>query len=155
MFEARTPTELRILPLIVMLPAMIAVLVEPTWQVIVTVVGLVALLVWAAFTARVSLRVGEDGVEVSGPFYQRLIAAADIDAVKAQRDDGMSPSLVHWPVVGRATSPGGVRLNLGGRYGIQIGTTTGERYTVVLDSEDDARTAVLAVQELVAGHAES
>jgi len=44
-FEVRTPTEFRVVPFIILLPSMVAILVEPVWWVIALVVGLLVLLV--------------------------------------------------------------------------------------------------------------
>ena len=69
-FVACTPTVLRIIPFVILMPSLVVVLVEPVWQVIVPVIGVLVLLVWAVFSARISVRVGADTVEATGPFYR-------------------------------------------------------------------------------------
>ena len=154
-FVAKTPTEFRVIPFIILMPSMVAVLVEPVWPVIVVVVGILALLIWAAFIARVWVRVGEENVDIAGPFYRRTIPVGDIDDVVLHREDAGDHSLVNWPVVGRATTPAGVRLSMGGTLGPRIATTAGETYTVFLSSTADAEACTSAISAAVDGAADA
>lgn len=125
---------------------MVAILVDPVWWVIVLVVGLMALLVWAAFAARVSVRVGADNVDITGPFCRRSIPVDEIDEVSFHRENASGHSLLKWAVVGKASSPAGVRLSLGGTLAAQILTTGGDTYKVFFASRDtvDACVAIVA-----------
>jgi hypothetical protein len=152
-FVAKTPTEFRVIPFIILMPSMVAILVEPTWPVIVVVVGILALLVWAAFAARVSVRVGEGHVDIAGPFYRRTIPVDAVDDVVLHRENVGDHSLINWPVVGRATSPAGVRLSLGGTLGPRIVTAAGETYTVFLSSTADAEACTAAISARLDGAA--
>ncbi|WP_417287491.1 hypothetical protein [Corynebacterium variabile] len=99
--------------LAVVAPAILLAIVvrEPAVQLIVVVVLL--FVVWAAVGPRLTVSVGEETVDVAGIFYRRSIPVGQIDSVTVAPDDGMNHGLLNWPVTGRATSPAGVRLNLG------------------------------------------
>ncbi|WP_297006229.1 hypothetical protein [uncultured Corynebacterium sp.] len=153
-FEAKTPTELRIIPFVILIPSMVGILAAPVWQVIVPIVAVLLLLVWASFTARVSVRVGKDAVEVRGPFYRRTIPVAKFAEVTVHREGAADHSWLNWPVVGRATSPAGVRMSLSGTVGARIRTTAGEKYTVFLATPAEAEACVAAVKALLPSPAE-
>lgn len=142
--------ESRIIPFVVMLPSFMAVLVEPSVWVIVVVVALLALLFWSVSVTRLSVRVGQDAVEVSGPFYRREIPVARITQVTVHREDGNDHSWLKWPVVGKASRPPGVRISLGGVMGVRITTTTGETWTVFLSERGQADACAAAVRDAVA-----
>lgn len=148
-FVACTPAELRIIPFVILMPSLVVVLVEPVWQVIVPVIGVLVLLVWAVFSARISVRVGADTVEATGPFYRRSIPVDEIDEVSFHREDASDHSLLKWAVVGKASSPAGVRLSLGGTLAAQILTTGGDTYKVFFASRDTADACVVAVAAAV------
>lgn len=147
-FEVRTPTEFRIIPFVILMPSLMAILVEPVWQVIVPVVGVLALLIWAVFAAGISVRVGEETVEITGPFYRRSIPVDEIGEVSFHREDSSDHSLLNWPVVGKASSPAGVRLSLGGTLAARIRTTGRDTYKVFFPSRDTADACVAAVAEV-------
>lgn len=149
-FVATLPKEMRILPFIILLPSAVAILVEPVWWVIALVVGLLALLVWAAFAARVSVRVGEETVDISAPFYRRSIPVLEIAEVSLNRESVADHGLIQWPVAGLASSPVGVRIGLGGSLGPRITTTTGDTYKVFLGTTAEAESCVAALAEAVA-----
>lgn len=146
-FDARLPTELRFLPFIILLPSMVAILVEPVWWVIALVVGFLALLVWAAFAVRVSVRVGEGTVEITAPFYRRSIPVAEIAEVSLNRESAADYGMTLWPVAGLASSSVGVRIGLGGSLGPRITTTTGETYKVFLGTTAEAEACVAALAD--------
>jgi hypothetical protein len=88
---------------------------------------------------------------VAGTFYRRSISVGQIDSVTVAPDDGMNHGLLNWPVTGKATSPDGVRLNLGGSAALQIRTTAWERYNVVFATNADAlacRDAIITVSHI-------
>ncbi|GEC85654.1 hypothetical protein [Corynebacterium variabile] len=144
-FEARTPIEFRVIPFVILMPSLVAVLVEPVWWVIALVAGLLALLVWAAFAARVSVRVGARNVDIAGPFYRRSIPVDEIAEVSLHRESVADHSLIQWPVAGLASSPVGVRIGLGGMLGVRMRTTGGETYKVFLGTTSDGEACVAAV----------
>lgn len=150
-FTVRPAPAMKAVPFAVMVPAIVlAVAVrEPAVQLIVVVILLFA--VWATVGVRLTVGVGTRTVDVAGTFYRRSIPVDLIDSVTVAPDDGMNHGLLNWPVTGRATSSGGVRLNLGGSAAVKIATTTGERYTVVFATNADAlacRDAVARVAEV-------
>ena len=137
--------------LAVVAPAILLAIVvrEPAVQLIVVVVLL--FVVWAAVGPRLTVSVGEETVDVAGIFYRRSMPVGQIDSVTVAPDDGMNHGLLNWPVTGRATSPDGVRLNLGGSAALQIRTKEGERYNVVFATNADAlacRDAIIAVSHV-------
>lgn len=58
----------------------------------------------------------------------------------------MNHGLVNWFVTGRADCPKGVRINNGGSARVEIQTTEGRRYNVVVDGFDQAAQIIQAVQ---------
>lgn len=147
-FTVRSAPAMKAVPFAVTAPAIVlAVAVrEPAVQLIVVVV--LVFTVWVAFSSRLTVRVGRRTVDLSGTFYRRSIPVDLIAEVTVTPDDGMNHGLLNWPVTGRATSAGGVRLNLGGSAALRIATMTGERYAVVFAGTADAlacRDAVSAV----------
>ncbi len=138
--------EFRIIPFVVLLPGFVAVLVEPNVWVILVVVAFLALLFWSASAARVSVSVGQDVVEVSGPFYRREIPVAEIAEVSVHRENQNDHSWLKWPVVGKASTPPGVRIGLGGVMGARITAGTGEMWTVFLSGKGQADECVAAIR---------
>ncbi len=114
-------------------------------------VGLMTLLVWAAFTACASVRIGEGSIDVAGPSYRRSIPVDEIVEVSFHREDASDHSLLNWAVVGKASSPAGVRLSLGGMLAAQILTTGGDNCKVFFASRGTADACVAAVSA-VGGH---
>lgn len=86
-------------------------------------------------------------VAVHAPFYRRSIKVSDVASVSACEDDGHNRGLLNWFVVGRATSLSGVRVNTGGKARVDLSTTTGERYEVVVDSMGQAEAIVKAIRD--------
>jgi hypothetical protein len=150
-FVAKTPTALRILPFVVMVPALVVIVAVPVWPVILVDVVVLVLLVWMVFGARISVVVGPETVEISAPFYRRSIPVGEIVGATLHRRDGADESLLNWPVVGRATSAVGVRLSMGGTLGPRIVTTAGEKYTVFLSSTAEAETCTGAISAVLDG----
>jgi len=86
-------------------------------------------------------------LDLRAPFYRRTIRLTDIAAVSAESDDGMNHGLVNWFVTGKAYSPRGVRLNTGGKARVDIATTDGARYAVVVDTVEQADTITAALRK--------
>lgn len=149
-FVATLPTELRILPFIILLPSAVAILVEPVWWVIALIVIILAVLVWAAIAVRISVSIDEGAVNISAPFYRRSIPVAGITEVSLNRESAADYGMTLWPVAGVASSPVGVRIGLGGTLGPRITTTTGETYKVFLGTPAEAESCVAALAEAVA-----
>ena len=146
-FSVRPAPAMKAIRFAVVAPAILLAIVvrEPAVQLIVVVVLL--FVVWAAVGPRLTVSVGQETVDVAGIFYRRSIPVGQIDSVTVAPDDGMNHGLLNWPVTGRATSPAGVRLNLGGSAALQIRTTAGERYNVVFPTNAEAlecRDAIVA-----------
>lgn len=129
---------MKAVPFVATAPTILLAIVvrEPAVQLIVVVILL--FVVWAAVGVRLTVSVGKKTVDVAGTFYRRSIPVGQIDTVTVAPDDGMNHSLLNWPVTGRAVSPAGVRLNLGGSAALQIRTTVGERYNVVFATNTEA-----------------
>lgn len=86
-------------------------------------------------------------VAVRAPFYRRSIKVSDVASISACEDDGHNRGLLNWFVVGKATSPSGVRLNTGGKARVDLSTTAGERYEVVVDTMAQAEAIVKAIRD--------
>lgn len=146
-FSVRPSQAMKAVPFAVVVPAILLAVVvrEPAVQLLVVVVLL--FVIWAAFGLRLTVSVGKETIDVAGTFYRRSIPVGQIDSVTVAPDDGMNHGLLNWPVTGRAASPDGVRLNLGGSAALRIRTTAGERYNVVFDTNAGAlecRDAIIA-----------
>lgn len=85
-------------------------------------------------------------VDLRAPFYRRSIPLRDIASVGVAPDDGMNHGFLNWFVFGRENSPRGVRLNTGGKARIDITTTTGGRFGVVVDTIQQAQTVADAIK---------
>lgn len=90
---------------------------------------------------------GGDTVHLRAPFYRRTIPLRDVASVGVAADDGLNHGAVNWFVVGRARSARGVRLSTGGRARVDIVTTDGRRYGVVVDSMSQAHRLADAIRE--------
>lgn len=86
-------------------------------------------------------------IALSAPFYRRSVKVSHVASVSACEDDGHNRGLLNWFVVGRATSPHGVRLNTGGKARVDLSTMTGERYEVVVDTMAQAEAIVNAIRD--------
>lgn len=139
--------EWLIIPFVVMIPSLVVLLVEPHLLTFLVVGGILALLVWSVFAARISVTVGQDTVDVAGPFYRREIPVSEITDVNVRREDEKDHSWLKWPVVGKAATPPGVRISLGGVMGARITTTTGETWTVFLSGRGQADECVAEVRD--------
>ncbi|WP_130839095.1 hypothetical protein [Corynebacterium neomassiliense] len=146
-FVVNVPGDMRVIPFVVMLPLWVMVLAVREWSLVLVAAVVLVCLIGLLFFAVVRVRVGGGTVEITGPFYRRRFPVDHIGSVTVAPDDGMNHGLVNWPVIGRATSPEGVRLNLGGSAAVRVTTVTGERYTVVFPTDADA----LACRDAVAG----
>ncbi|MEL4505929.1 hypothetical protein AAEX63_14435 [Luteococcus sp. H138] len=96
-------------------------------------------------TVRVEIDSDASTLSMRAPFYKRTIRLADITSAEAGPDDGLNRGPLNWFVVGRADSARGVRLNTGGKARVEIRTTGGARYQVVVDTLEQAETITAAV----------
>ncbi|WP_343282299.1 hypothetical protein AAG742_03325 [Micrococcus sp. 2A] len=103
----------------------------------------------ASLGARISLELTE-GVDpelhVHAPFYSRTIPVHQIATITCAPDDGTNRGPLNWFVTGRATSPAGLRINNGGQARIDMSTTEGLRFVVVVDDLSQAEQLICAVQ---------
>ncbi|MHA6751159.1 hypothetical protein ACX31A_09750 [Dermacoccus nishinomiyaensis] len=93
----------------------------------------------------VSVNPEAGAVTLQAPFYRSSIQLDDITSVEAHEDDGLNHGPVNWFVAGRADSPEGVRLNTGGKGRIDITTASGQHYSVVMDTLQQARDVKQAI----------
>lgn len=147
-FSVRPSPAMKAIPFAVVAPAILVAVVVRETAVQLIVVVVLLFVVWAAVGPRLTVSVGRETVDVAGIFYRRSVPVWQIESVTVAPDDGMNHGLLNWPVTGRARSPEGVRLNLGGSAALQITTTAGERYNVVFPTNADAlacRDVIIAV----------
>lgn len=97
----------------------------------------------ASLGQAVSLEVSsEQGVLVlRAPFYRAEVPLAEIMSVDIASDDGRNHGYVNWFVTGSDSSPGGVRLNTGGKARVEVVTVDQKRYVIVLNDMEQARNA--------------
>lgn len=95
----------------------------------------------ASLGARITVDVTEGPtpeVRIHAPIYKRVIPVSEISDITSVSDDGMNHGLLNWFVTGRASTPGGVRINNGGRARVTIRTHDGSLFNVVVDDHDQA-----------------
>lgn len=102
---------------------------------------------WASVGQTITVTVDDQTLSLRAPFYRREIPLRLITSAEAQPDDGMTHGLVNWFVVGRASSPEGVRLNTGGKARVDLTTSANERYVIVVDTMSQAEQIVSALQD--------
>lgn len=93
----------------------------------------------------VSVSPEAEAITLRAPLYRSSIKRDDIASVETHEDDGLNRGLANWFVTGRADSPEGVRLNTGGKGRIDITTSGGQRYSVVMDTLQQAREVEQAI----------
>lgn len=101
---------------------------------------------WASVGQTITVTVDDEALSLRAPFYRRTIPLRSITSAEALPDDGMNHGLVNWFVVGRASNPGGVRLNTGGKARVDLATSNGEHYAVVVDTMSQAEQIVSALR---------
>ena len=87
-------------------------------------------------------------VRIHAPFCRRAIPVSEISDITSASDDGMNHGLLNWFVTGRASAPGGVRINNGGRARVTIRTRDGSLFNVVVDDHDQASRRVEDVRSI-------
>ena len=104
----------------------------------------------ASLGARISVEVTggtPPEMRLRAPFYRRSFPVSRIAAISSGDDDGMNHGLINWFVTGRASSPGGVRINNGGKARVEIRTHDGLLYTIVVDDRQQAERLTRAVKD--------
>ncbi|RKW71826.1 hypothetical protein [Galactobacter caseinivorans] len=101
----------------------------------------VALSWWASRAMKISVtRAGCPAmVSVSAPFFRAGFPLLEVTDVDVAEDSGQNPGLINWPVLGRATSQAGTRLNVGGSAHVALSVGTDRRYTVITRDLEQAR----------------
>lgn len=136
-FEIRPSGQIKAL---VLFPAIIAAavsVVAQSWIVVVICAITIALIaIWWCGFAKITLDVTSSALKVSGPLYRRTFDISTVVEVKVAKDNGLNASIVNWPVTGRASSPSGVRLNMGGRGTcVAFRNSEGEKVSVVFGED--------------------
>lgn len=115
MFEIRPTGRMKSLVLVLVFASAIAVAVTRSWLVLAICAAVVLLVaVWWCFFAKISLTVTPGRIRILAPLYSRTVELGSDTEVSLKTDDGVNHGLVNWPVTGRASSPAGLRLNMGG-----------------------------------------
>lgn len=116
---------------------------------------IVAVSWWASRCMKIKVtRSGSpDVVSISAPFFRTEFPLMDVSDVDVAEDSGQNPGLVNWPVLGKAPSPAGTRLNVGGSAHVALSVGTERRYTVVTRDLEQARqlAALLISQRSASG----
>lgn len=97
---------------------------------------------WASMGQTITVQIDDTTLRLRAPFYRRSIPRQDVISAEAHHDDGMNHGVVNWFVVGRPHAPQGVRLNTGGKARVDITTRVGDRYSVVVDTIQQAEQIV-------------
>lgn len=102
-------------------------------------VVVLAICLIGGFAMRILVQRQDQSILLRAPFYQQRFNAGQVSNIEVGEDPGTHPGWLNWPVLGRAASPTGVRLNVGGSTKVAFVLDGGERFTIVVNDERQAQ----------------
>ncbi|MGO2003535.1 hypothetical protein [Arthrobacter rhombi] len=147
-FVERSPDWLRfggaVFLLIIAVSIAAGAAIDSIWGAYPLVVGLLFAAVWQWRLAKITVRIDDQSVILTGPVWRRVVSRQNVHDISVADDNGMNPGLVNWPVTSHEHGTL-TRLNMGGSAAVTFSDSSGHRYQFVLARRQDAELIAEAI----------